>query len=140
VVSPSSHFKILDCRFDYEYQGGHIRNSVNANSPDALLDVLKDLAPGTALIFHCELSQLRGPSMMRWLRNYDRCANVENYPRLNYPNLYILQGGYAEFFSHYRSLCDPDNYVPADTCKQTMRQELKAFNKRLNTRRRTMFT
>mmetsp|Transcript_2424 Transcript_2424/g.5675 ORF Transcript_2424/g.5675 Transcript_2424/m.5675 type:complete len:186 (+) Transcript_2424:1008-1565(+) len=133
------NFKIVDCRFEYEFLGGHIKTSVNANSPDDLLNTLRGISPGTLLIFHCEFSQLRGPSMCRWLRNYDRTANCENYPRLDYPDLYILQGGYADFFCKFRNLCDPCEYVPADSCKPTMRVELKAFNKRLKPRSRTTF-
>lgn len=130
-------FKILDCRFDYEYTGGHIRQSVNVGSPDALLEKLHGFEAGTTLIFHCEFSQLRGPSMCRWLRNYDRTANIENYPRLDYPDLYILHGGYADFFDKFSTLCDPEAYVPAESCKVTMKQEFKAFNRRIKQRSHT---
>lgn len=33
----------------------------------------------------------------RFLREADRKANKENYPALNYPELYLLEGGYKAF-------------------------------------------
>jgi len=29
-------YLIVDCRFDYEYEGGHIRNALNLNTPEAM--------------------------------------------------------------------------------------------------------
>ena len=30
---------VVDCRFDYEYQGGHIKGAINVNSKDAMEEV-----------------------------------------------------------------------------------------------------
>ena len=27
---------VIDCRFDYEFEGGHIKNAINLNTPEAL--------------------------------------------------------------------------------------------------------
>ena len=48
------------------------------------------------LVFHCEFSSERGPRMARFVRERDRALN--EYPHLHYPELYILKGGYKEFF------------------------------------------
>lgn len=48
------------------------------------------------LVFHCEFSSERGPRMCRYVRERDRLLN--EYPNLHYPELYILKGGYKEFF------------------------------------------
>lgn len=37
--------------------------------------------------------------------------NVDEYPKLTYPEMYILDGGYSAFFAEHRSLCYPQNYV-----------------------------
>lgn len=37
--------------------------------------------------------------------------NVDEYPKLTYPEMYILHGGYSAFFAEHRSLCYPQNYV-----------------------------
>ena len=50
------------------------------------------------LIFHCEFSSERGPKMYRHLRSLDREINSDFYPRLNFPEIYVLEGGYKAFF------------------------------------------
>jgi len=74
------NFHIIDCRFDYEYNGGHIPGAVNINTTSAVEDLLLgpsltkprssvsgDSAKKTILIFHCEFSAKRAPTL------YDTC-------------------------------------------------------------------
>lgn len=64
----SYYSKILtiDCRYAYEYKGGHIINALNINQSDDLDEIyytfLKD-SENTCIIFHCEFSSKRGPKM-----------------------------------------------------------------------------
>lgn len=111
-------FLILDCRFDYEYEGGHILSAQNTSSKEQVLSLLEGQDwENVPIIVHCEFSQMRGPAMLKWLRNYDRNQNLENYPSLTYPELYLMQGGYAEFFASNPELCAPSNYVPCNQKK-----------------------
>uniref|UniRef100_A0A670Z272 protein-tyrosine-phosphatase n=1 Tax=Pseudonaja textilis TaxID=8673 RepID=A0A670Z272_PSETE len=50
------------------------------------------------------------PQRCRFVREKDRARNM--YPSLHYPELYVLKGGYKEFFPQYQSHCDPQNYRP----------------------------
>lgn len=119
---------IVDCRFEYEYQGGHVDGAVNYNDKELLVSQLFQSAlPGkTLLIFHCEYSAHRAPIMARYVRQQDRSINVEQYPRLSYPEVYILDGGYSGFFNVHRDRCFPQNYVEMDakehafTCEREM--------------------
>ena len=52
------------------------------------------------IIFHCEFSSKRGPRMCRFVRERDRAMN--EYPKLYYPELYILKGGYKDFFNDFQ--------------------------------------
>lgn len=52
------------------------------------------------IIFHCEFSSERGPRMCRFVRERDRAMN--EYPRLYYPELYILKDGYKDFFHTFK--------------------------------------
>ncbi|KAL5901739.1 m-phase inducer phosphatase [Pyricularia oryzae] len=65
----------------------------------------------TLIVFYCEYSVYRAALMARHIRAEDRNANCEHYPRLTYPEIYILEGGYRGFFEEYRSRCHPQAYV-----------------------------
>lgn len=59
------HSIIVDCRFEYEYKGGHIEGAINVNNKDELANQLFETpqAEKTLLIFHCEYSAHRAPIM-----------------------------------------------------------------------------
>jgi M-phase inducer tyrosine phosphatase len=107
---------VIDCRFEYEYEGGHIDGAVNYNDKEVLTNNLfaSSLPGKTLLIFHCEYSAHRAPIMARHIRKQDRDSNIEHYPRLTYPEVYILDGGYSEFFAEHRDRCFPQSYVEMD--------------------------
>lgn len=44
----------------------------------------------------------------RYLRNHDRMSNP--YPALQYPEIYLLHGGYKEFFETNSDMCVPNAY------------------------------
>ncbi|GAA5896270.1 hypothetical protein JCM8208_001830 [Rhodotorula glutinis] len=112
-------FIIVDCRFDYEYDGGHIDGAINlselADIEARLLNAANPPQPSTSdcaprdgktvLIFHCEFSAKRAPTSAKHLRNQDRQKNFAAYPNIFYPELYILQGGYEAFFKAYPERC-----------------------------------
>ncbi|KAL8830986.1 MAG: hypothetical protein Q9191_001135 [Dirinaria sp. TL-2023a] len=107
---------IIDCRFEYEYEGGHIDGAVNFNSKEALakdlFEINNSCKPQNALlILHCEYSAHRAPIMAQFVRHRDRATNADCYPALTYPELYILDGGYSSFFSDHRLRCTPQEYV-----------------------------
>ena len=80
--SAVTEYRIIDCRFPYEYRGGHIINAVNVNTQDQLDRILlsrtgaakleDDEAPpftfpedhhNVVLVFHCEHSLHRAPRL-----------------------------------------------------------------------------
>jgi M-phase inducer tyrosine phosphatase len=107
---------IIDCRFEYEYHGGHIDGAVNFNDKEKLASQLLDVEPtsNALLIFHCEYSAHRAPLTAKFVRNRDRTVNADRYPALTYPEVYILDGGYSSFFKDHRARCFPQNYVEMD--------------------------
>lgn len=46
-----------------------------------------------------------------FIRSRDRAVNEDNYPRLTYPEVYVLHGGYSSFYESYKSRCFPQNYL-----------------------------
>eukprot|EP01116_Phalansterium_solitarium_P024862 TRINITY_DN922_c0_g2_i1.p1 TRINITY_DN922_c0_g2~~TRINITY_DN922_c0_g2_i1.p1 ORF type:complete len:707 (+),score=192.97 TRINITY_DN922_c0_g2_i1:184-2304(+) len=125
---------IVDCRFAYEYAGGHIEHALNVaslselldagllerpstspTSPPALGPADQSAQQSTVVIFHCEFSQLRGPTMWQQLRASDRLLNANSYPHLSWPDIYVLRGGYKAFYDSFPELCTPSAYVPMDS-------------------------
>lgn len=123
---------IIDCRFEYEYKGGHIYNAWNLSSKDSLeWNLLNETSltnlnnNNTLLIFHCEFSLYRSPIMAAHLRNCDRILNYENYPFLNYPDILLLDGGYNDFFEKYPLSCFPVNRVAMDSQENLANRDME---------------
>ncbi|KAK7965169.1 rhodanese-like domain-containing protein [Apiospora saccharicola] len=113
---------VIDCRFEYEYEGGHIDGAINYNDKELLARHLfeQPMEGKVLLIFHCEYSAHRAPLMARHIRAEDRTVNAEHYPRLTYPEVYLLDGGYSEFFIEHPARCYPQSYVEMNDSEHVM--------------------
>ncbi|KYK61372.1 hypothetical protein DCS_02514 [Drechmeria coniospora] len=86
-------FAVIDVRDD-DFIGGHIKGATNV--PSAQLDVmmptlLRKLADKRTVIFHCALSQQRGPTAaLRYLRERERLA-VGGEPK---QDVFVLDRGF----------------------------------------------
>ncbi|KAF8638858.1 hypothetical protein AX17_001914 [Amanita inopinata Kibby_2008] len=138
------NFMIIDCRFDYEYNGGHIPGAVNINTTAAVEELLLgstlrkpqpsvsgDSVRKTILVFHCEFSAKRAPTFAKHLRAKDRAMNNHFYPKIHYPEVYILEGGYCQYFKTSPHRCEPRAYVTMDDPKHlaSRREDLDQFRK-----------
>eukprot|EP00347_Sterkiella_histriomuscorum_P024008 403332624 len=120
ILEPSRPFQIIDCRFDYEFQGGHIKGALNINTQDRMIDhffqskqnIEKFMREKYQIIFHCEFSQIRGPNMYSKMRDHDRNLH-KSIPGdlLFYKEIYVLEGGFKNFYQKYPELCN-GNYTP----------------------------
>lgn len=115
--SENTIYSLIDCRYPYEFDAGHIKTACNIYIKDDIekmllskSKVLEKRGMMQVLIFYCEFSSERGPSMLRHLRSLDRDMNRDCYPFLHYPELYVVEGGYKAFFSTFKELCDPPQY------------------------------
>uniref|UniRef100_A0A8C8VQA4 M-phase inducer phosphatase n=1 Tax=Pelusios castaneus TaxID=367368 RepID=A0A8C8VQA4_9SAUR len=126
---------IIDCRYPYEYEGGHIKGAVNLHMEEDVEDFLlkKPIMPSenkrVIIVFHCEFSSERGPRMCRFVRERDRLGN--EYPNLHYPELYVLKGGYKDFFLRCRNYCEPQSYRPMH--HEDFKEDLKRFRTKSRT-------
>lgn len=121
---------VMDCRYPYEFEGGHIKGALNLHQEDQVEDFLFKTAIVSScpdkrivIVFHCEFSSERGPRMCRFVRERDRAVN--DYPKLHYPELYILKGGYKDFFPHFQSQCEPQSYRPMH--HEDFKEDLRKF-------------
>ncbi|KAI3380367.1 hypothetical protein SNEBB_003330 [Seison nebaliae] len=117
ILTPE--YVIIDCRYPYEYEGGHIKNAVNVYTTGMLQKlfmerpkVCQNCNNRFIIIFHCEFSSERGPQMARDLRHMDRDLHRASYPNLYYPEIYVLKGGYKTFYEKgYVNYCQPQSYL-----------------------------
>lgn len=101
---------IIDARFEYEYRGGRIIGARNVRSKSQLYGIYERyLNKKNCIVFHCEFSQNRGPTLLRLFREYDRHHN--EYPNLSYPDVYLLEGGYCHFYDQMPEFC-VGGYIP----------------------------
>ncbi|KAJ1665976.1 m-phase inducer phosphatase [Coemansia sp. RSA 1813] len=128
----------VDCRFPYEYEGGHIAGAVNAPTPEILEKLFLERPMSdrrVVVVLHCEYSIQRAPSLASHLRRRDREVNMHRYPHLHYPEIYVLKGGYRNFFECHKTHCEPQNYVEmndqafAVDCRQRMLQLNRQFKR-----------
>jgi rhodanese-related sulfurtransferase len=151
-----SRVVIFDCRFPFEFEGGHLPGAINITGDDdaaavkwlfgadeaSMTPQLPQLLakselftrPDVLLIFHCEFSQQRGPRLCRLLRDVDRKLNESRYPDLYYPEMYVMDGGYKQFFKSHPELCQ-GSYVPM--LEKDKREECIAHEQHSRRSRRT---
>ncbi|KAL5016788.1 hypothetical protein ScPMuIL_006377 [Solemya velum] len=110
---------IIDCRYPYEYNGGHIKGAENIYTKEAIIEKFmknpvkcNDPNKRIALVFHCEFSSERAPNLSRFLRKQDRDTNKDCYPGLHYPEIYLLEGGYKAFYEYTQEFSEPCAYKP----------------------------
>jgi hypothetical protein len=68
---------------------------------------------------------------------------MHQYPKLHYPEIYILQGGYSGFFTHHKQRCEPQSYVAMqdERHKTTCAREMaRNFGKNARLTRTQSFT
>ncbi|POW00908.1 hypothetical protein PSTT_12840, partial [Puccinia striiformis] len=109
--------------------GGHIRTAINIQDKEVVDKVFLQgeiFAGGSSdvpspsvsgkvdttgqrkkvvVVFHCEYSAKRAPTVAKYLREQDRHINMTHYPALHYPEIYILEGGYAKYHAHSPQHC-----------------------------------
>lgn len=73
---------LIDCRFDYEYNAGHIHRARSVNWPNEIDHYFTNIGENqdicfenVAIVFYCEYSQNRGPTMASIFRRIDRSLN-----------------------------------------------------------------
>ncbi|VDN50175.1 unnamed protein product [Dracunculus medinensis] len=106
----TKRFALVDCRYPYEYNGGHLKYAINIHNRKDLIDYfypsdqekLNEMLR-KILIFYCEYSTKRGPDMAFALRSEDRNRNIWKYPTVDYKEIYLIDRGYQNFYETFGS-------------------------------------
>ncbi|EDR21909.1 M-phase inducer phosphatase, putative [Entamoeba dispar SAW760] len=93
---------IVDVRYPYEFNGGHVRYSMNIATDVTLYKELNKLfeinhSKKIILIAYCEFSQTRAPSLLKELRHTIGNKLID---------IFLVEGGYERIFEEYPSLCE----------------------------------
>lgn len=101
VRSKSPSLAIIDVR-DNDYIGGHILNCTNVpvhQHDYRMPELVRTLRDKDTVVFHCALSQQRGPSSaLRYLRERERMDGEGVGER---QKVYVLEGGFVRWQEVY---------------------------------------
>ncbi|KAK8060031.1 CDC25-like phosphatase YCH1 [Apiospora saccharicola] len=102
--SETSNIAVVDVRDD-DYIGGHIQGSLNfpSRSLDAMMPtLLRKLEGKETVVFHCALSQQRGPSAaLRYLREREAVAGDADKDKEPQQTVCILDRGFVGWQEKY---------------------------------------
>ncbi|KAF7364947.1 Rhodanese domain-containing protein [Mycena venus] len=89
-------YLVVDVRDD-DYAGGNIKNALNLPSRDfqmGVYNLVQKNADIKVVVFHCALSQMRGPKAARI---YEETRNNLNLAQDKPQEIYVLSHGFTEF-------------------------------------------
>jgi M-phase inducer tyrosine phosphatase len=147
-----------DCRWPYEYEGGHIVRAENIPDESLVGEAFEALSKRvesrtTCVVFYCEFSSHRAPNAAQAWRAFDQRQqgqpgqqlqegemSLEFAPgALQYPSVFLLEGGYSAFFRAFRG--SPASLFTGGYVKmrdKAHRQEAGAWHRRAVERRLAM--
>ncbi len=107
IKQKSTGISVIDVR-DSDYVGGHIRNCQNipTHTHDYRMpELVRTLRDQDIIVFHCALSQQRGPgSALRYLRVRDKMnekgevgLRKDGEDLANVQKVYVLEGGFSKW-------------------------------------------
>jgi len=109
---------IVDTRYPYEYEGGHILNAMHLPCRDQIELLFERIRTiRCTVIFHCEKSLIRGPRAARYFND------LLDHEGLTHLKVFVLEGGYSKFYRTQSS----EQYI---TPKGFVRELEKSFTLR----------
>ncbi|EJC97820.1 Rhodanese-like protein [Fomitiporia mediterranea MF3/22] len=102
-AKPHSDYVVIDVRDDDRF-GGHIVNSVHSPSytfQEQVQDLVEKTKDIPKVVFHCALSQARGPKAAR-IYSELRSELQEKEGKDKDFDVYVLRGGFTEFQLRHR--------------------------------------
>ncbi|ELP93333.1 hypothetical protein EIN_057180 [Entamoeba invadens IP1] len=81
---------VIDCRFPYEYEAGHVSHSLNLWNENSLIRWAHKVTSQSPVFLYCEFSGTRAPNLARCLQRVNKQMFSE---------LYLIQGGFCDLYS-----------------------------------------
>jgi len=127
ISLPAGHeLLIWDGRFNYEYEGGHIKNArgfhycgdTRREQVEALVKQARAENKRYVILCYCQFSSARAPKLLDILRAVERDIQLQNRQdallMTKEPSrftVFLVDKGYNKFYAHYPELCEPCGYV-----------------------------
>lgn len=140
---------IVDARYPFEYKGGHLKGAMNVpcTTQDSWQGALKKMffdaredGHRIGIVFHCEFSQARAPTELKWFRKHDRMLPGNVYPNLSFPYVMKLEGGFKRFSLEYPPPTYPSVYsvCPIAYPRRSVAKYIPERDEKFVTERRTL--
>ncbi|ELP93823.1 M-phase inducer phosphatase, putative [Entamoeba invadens IP1] len=105
MITNNNNLTFIDCRYPYEYNAGKVINSVNIWNEKLLKEYFlfqRNQTIHNTVVFYCEFSGQRAPTLAKKLHSMDRKTNG---PNLLFPDIYVVDGGFLSLFDKLKHLC-----------------------------------
>lgn len=128
---------LLDCRFDYEYFGGHLVGAIKCETRQDIENVFTKYEHDVekAFLIHCEFSICRAPRAANYL------ACLYKFYTGRSPKIYVMKGGYSKFYREHKhdaksfGIFEIHGYVKESSlifkCRQARKNSDRAWNEML---------
>ncbi|XP_044483820.1 dual specificity phosphatase Cdc25 [Mangifera indica] len=103
-LKPRPNIAVIDVRDDERSYDGHITGSLHyasSNFTDNISNLIQQVKGKDTLVFHCALSQVRGPTCARRLANY----LDEKVEDTGIKNIFILERGFNGWEASGKPVC-----------------------------------
>ncbi|ELP87380.1 M-phase inducer phosphatase, putative [Entamoeba invadens IP1] len=105
AVEHNDNIIVVDCRYPFEFAMGHISSAINVWNEKLLKDVFPVYQGAVPIhnivIFYCEYSGMRAPSLANKLHQLD-VSSGNLY--LTYPEIYVIKNGAFDVFNKAKKL------------------------------------
>ncbi|ELP93111.1 dual specificity phosphatase ibp1, putative [Entamoeba invadens IP1] len=141
LMEKNKNLIILDARFPFEYEQGHIINSINVWNDTTLAQQMKPFdtwcsEENRVVVVYCEFSKTRGPKIANLLQEMDfiRMESL-GLSELNFPEVYLLEGGFKYFYENVNELCT-GKYISMRNINSSNIEDLRNYATQIKTRPR----
>ncbi|KAJ0087788.1 hypothetical protein Patl1_32211 [Pistacia atlantica] len=103
-LKPRPNIAVIDVRDDERSYDGHITGSLHyasGNFTDNISNLIQEVKGKDTLVFHCALSQVRGPTCARRLANY----LDEKVEDAGIKNIFVLERGFNGWEASGKPVC-----------------------------------
>ena len=130
-IENQMNIMIVDCRYYYEYDAGHLKGALNLWTEELLFTTFpvenRKFHCNAIILFYCEFSEMRAPELALKLRKADQYFSSDG--NLLYNNIFIINGGAEALFQQMNHKCIGDYLsMTNEACTEALLQASCLFS------------